>query len=84
MTGPEKKGAKKERSFEENLSEAEGIVRDLESGTLPLEDSIARYEKAVAALKRCHAILEAAEKRVEALTRGKGGDLDTKPFEPPA
>ena len=39
--------AKKEKSFEEHLQEAEAIVRELESGTLPLEDSIARYEKAV-------------------------------------
>ncbi len=73
----------KEKSFEEHLAEAEGIVRDLESGALPLEDSIGRYEKAVAALRRCHAILEAAEKRIEALTRRADGTLETKPLEPP-
>jgi exodeoxyribonuclease VII small subunit len=75
---------REERTFEEHLAEAEAIVRELESGSLPLEDSIARYEKAVAALGKCHAILEAAEKRIEALTRRSDGALETKPLEPPA
>lgn len=74
----------KEKSFEEHLQEAEAIVRELESGTLPLEDSIARYEKAVAALKKCHGILDAAEKRIESLTRRADGTLETKDLEPPA
>ena len=78
-----KTDAPKERSFEEHMAEAEAIVRELESGALPLEESIARYEKAVAALKRCHAILDAAEKRVEQLTRRADGTLEEKPFEPP-
>ena len=75
---------KKEKSFEEHLAEAEAIVRELESGALPLEDSIARYEKAVAALRRCHAILEAAEKRIETLTRRPDGTLETKEMDPPS
>jgi len=75
---------KPDKTFEEHLAEAEAIVRELESGALPLEDSIARYEKAVAALKECHAILDRAEKKVEALTRRADGTLETKPFEPPA
>ncbi len=75
--------SKSMKSFEEHLAEAEGIVRELESGALPLEDSISRYEKAVAALKRCHAILEAAEKRIEQLTRRADGTLESKEFEPP-
>ncbi len=74
----------KEKSFEEHLQEAEAIVRELESGTLPLEDSIARYEKAVAALKNCHGILDAAEKRIEALTRRADGTLETRDHAPPA
>jgi exodeoxyribonuclease VII small subunit len=84
MTAKKADGKKDERAFEELLAEAEGIVRDLESGALPLEDSIGKYEKAVAALKACHAILDAAEKRVEALTRRADGTLETRPFEPPA
>lgn len=75
---------KTEPTFEEHLQEAEAIVRELESGALPLEESIARYGRAVEALKRCHGILEAAEKRIETLTRRPDGGLETKPFEPPA
>lgn len=79
-----KEDAAKEKSFEEHLQEAEAIVRELESGALPLEDSISRYEKAVAALKKCHAILDAAEKRIETLTRRADGTLESKVMEPPA
>ena len=81
--GQKKAEGTREKSFEEHLAEAEGIVRELESGALPLEDSIARYEKAVGALKHCHAILEAAERRIEALTRRADGTLETKEFQPP-
>jgi len=66
------------KPFEEHLREAEAIVRDLESGALPLEESIGKYEKAVAALRECHAILDAAEKRIEVLTRRADGALDTR------
>ncbi len=76
--------AKKEKTFEEHLQEAESIVRELESGSLPLEDSIDRYEKAVAALKRCLAILDAAEKRIEALTRRSDGTQETREMDPPS
>ncbi|MHC4923706.1 MAG: exodeoxyribonuclease VII small subunit [Planctomycetota bacterium] len=76
-----KKKAAPERSFEEALEEAEAIVRELETGALPLEESIARYEKAVSALKTCHGILDSAEKRIELLTRRADGALETKPLE---
>jgi exodeoxyribonuclease VII small subunit len=77
-------GKKTPMSFEEHLQEAEAIVRELESGSLPLEESIARYERAVAALRECHGILDAAEKRIETLTRRMDGTLETKPMDPPA
>jgi exodeoxyribonuclease VII small subunit len=67
---------KKER-FEDHLASAEGAVRKLESGDLPLEDALAAYEAGVKSLKQCEEILAAAEKKVEILL--KGGTLE--PFE---
>ena len=84
MPGRKETERKDEKTFEQHLAEVEGIVRELETGALSLEDSIARYERAVAALKKCHGILDAAEKRIESLTRRADGTLESKPFEPPA
>lgn len=53
--------------FSEALAELESIVRDLESGDLELEDSIARYERGVFLLKTCRATLEGAQQRITEL-----------------
>lgn len=63
----------KEPSFEQSLKELEGIVAQLEAGEKPLEESLALYEKGVAALKRCHALLDKAEKRIRLLVKGSDG-----------
>lgn len=59
--------APKKESFEYYLKEAEAVIEQLESGSLALEDSLEVYEKGIAALKKCHAILEGAEQKVEKL-----------------
>ena len=56
-------------SFETTLAELEGIVKRLESGDLPLEESIALYERGMQLSAQSRAQLEAAETRVELLTR---------------
>jgi exodeoxyribonuclease VII small subunit len=53
--------------FSDALSELESIVRELESGQLDLEDSIARYERGVGLLAACRAKLEDAQQRVTTL-----------------
>ena len=65
-----KPGTKKE-SFEHHLKEAEEVIEQLESGSLQLEESLAFYEKGIAALKRCYAILASAEQKVETLIAEK-------------
>ncbi len=67
--------------FEDALSKLEKIVADLESGDLTLDDSLARYEEGVNALKKCYEVLRDAEKRVEMLLKGDDGTLKTVPFE---
>jgi len=66
MSNPasEKAPEKAERSFEDCFEEIEHIVEQLERGEKPLDESLSLYEKAIAALKRCHGILDKAEKRI--------------------
>ncbi|HYF49317.1 MAG TPA: exodeoxyribonuclease VII small subunit [Planctomycetota bacterium] len=63
----------KQPCFEDCLGELEQIVAQLEAGEKPLDESLALYEKGVAALKRCHEMLDKAEQRIRLLVRGPGG-----------
>jgi exodeoxyribonuclease VII small subunit len=59
--------------FEKALEELENIVRRLERGDVPLEDSIAIYERGEALKKHCEALLKKAEARIEKITIGPDG-----------
>ena len=59
--------------FEKALAELEEIVRRLERGDVPLEDSIAIYERGEALKKHCEALLKKAEARIEKITIGPDG-----------
>lgn len=54
--------------FERALDELESISRELEEGRLDLDAALARYERGVALLTRCHALLAGAERRTRLLT----------------
>ena len=56
-------------SFEESLTELQSIVSELEDGSLGLEASLARFERGVGLLRKCHVILDSAEQKIETLTR---------------
>lgn len=60
-------------SFEKALAELETIVAKLESGNVPLEESIALYARGEALKARCDALLKDAEARVEKITLGADG-----------
>lgn len=55
-------------TFEDDLTEVERIVRQLEGGQLSLAEALKEYETGVGRLKRCYASLEDAQRRVELLT----------------
>ncbi len=74
-------GKKKKPSFEEALAELEAIMSELESGELPLDKMMERYEKGVDALLLCRKVLDDAEKRIEILVRKKNGELEAQPFD---
>ena len=60
-------------SFEVALAELEAIVQRLERGDVPLEESIAIYERGEALKRRCDALLKEAEARVETIVRDADG-----------
>jgi len=57
-------------SFEAALGELESIVHDMESQQLPLEESLAAYERGAALLKYCQETLGAAEQKLQILESG--------------
>lgn len=60
-------------SFEDALAELERIVQQLESGDVPLEDSIVIYERGDALKQHCEGKLKAAELKVEQIVLGSDG-----------
>ncbi len=67
-----------EKKFEVALEELEGVVEQLESGDLSLEDSLAAFEKGVGLVKYCNQKLTDVEKKIELLVRDKEGKLQLK------
>ncbi|HET9718326.1 MAG TPA: exodeoxyribonuclease VII small subunit [Pseudolabrys sp.] len=59
--------------FERAIEELESIVKDLEGGKVPLEQSVALYERGEALKKRCEELLRQAEARVEKITLDANG-----------
>ena len=55
------------QDFESAIAELETIVKTLEDGDLPLDRSLALFERGVQLSRFCHARLEAAERRIEIL-----------------
>jgi exodeoxyribonuclease VII small subunit len=72
----------KSMSFEDALRELEQVVGKLERGEVPLDDSIALYERGAALKKRCEAKLKEAEEKVAKLTLdGDGQPTGTEPLD---
>ena len=72
--------AESSKSFEDGLDELEGIVKELESGDMPLEKALGLFERGVELSEGCLEKLQAAETKVEILLK-KGRKLEAEPFE---
>jgi exodeoxyribonuclease VII small subunit len=68
-------------SFETSLEELEKVVKELESGDLPLDRSLELFSRGMQLSEPCRKQLEDAETRVEMLTR-KEGTYQPEPFRP--
>lgn len=70
-------------SFEQALAELETLVQRLERGDVPLEDSIAAYERGEALKARCAGLLSIAEARVEKIRVAADGRVGgVEPLDP--
>lgn len=68
------------QTFEKSIQQLEKIVQELESGDLPLEKAIQRFEEGMALSKRCSKMLDATEKKISVLIRDANGRQSEKPF----
>ena len=64
------------------MDRLEKIVEQMESGKLPLEDLIVRYEEGMNLVKVCQERLAKAEQKIEIIARNSAGKTIIKDFEP--
>jgi exodeoxyribonuclease VII small subunit len=76
------KPAVTEPNFETAMDRLESIVEQMESGKLPLEELIVRYEEGMNLVKVCQERLASAEQKIEIIARNSAGKTAVKPFEP--
>ncbi|MBC8094181.1 MAG: exodeoxyribonuclease VII small subunit [Akkermansiaceae bacterium] len=65
--------------FEEALKKLESIVETMESGDLPLETLLARYEEGTKLAQICQAKLAEADLKIQQLEKNAAGELTLKP-----
>ena len=82
----EEKEVKKENpeevTFEAAIARLEEIVRSLESGSAPLDESLALFEEGVSLVKLCNARLDTAEQKVKLLTFNPNGTAEERDMPP--
>jgi exodeoxyribonuclease VII small subunit len=70
-----------EPSFEKAMERLEAIVEEMESGKMPLEDLLVRYEEGMKLVKVCQERLARAEEKIEIITRDHAGKVAVKNFD---
>ena len=73
--------AKKKQTFEERLMQVEGLISEMESGALPLEDALKRYEEGMQALAALEKELQSAQQKLTVLRRAADGSDEEVPLE---
>lgn len=69
------------KSFEEQISELENIINELENGKLNLDDSVVKFEEGMKISKECSKMLENAEKKITILLNDENGEKKEENFE---
>jgi exodeoxyribonuclease VII small subunit len=75
------RAAATELNFETAMDRLEKIVEQMESGQLPLEDLIVRYEEGMNLVKVCQERLASAEQKIEIIARNNAGKPVVKEFD---
>ena len=68
-------------SFDDGLDRLEALVQQLESGSLSLEEALARFEEGVQLSQALQKQLAEAQRRVEVLKAGLGGEYRADPLD---
>ena len=66
--------AKKNINLEKSLTDLEELVEELESGDLPLEKAMKKFEEGIKLTRGCQAALKEAEQKVEILLKSAGSE----------
>jgi exodeoxyribonuclease VII small subunit len=66
--------AAKKINLEKSLADLEELVEELESGDLPLETAMKKFEEGIKLTRGCQAALKDAEQKVQILLKSAGGD----------
>ncbi len=67
-------------NFEQSLERLDIIVKLLESGNAPLEESMKLYEEGIALVRACNSALERTEAKIKLLQNGENGNFAAVPF----
>ncbi len=78
------KPAPAEPTLESAMERLDALVREMETGELPLETLIARYEEGIALSRLCQEKLDRAEQRIQLLTKDAAGQSALADFTPGA
>ena len=66
--------ASKKFNLEKALKDLENLVEELETGDLPLEKAMQKFEEGIKLTRGCQAALKDAEQKVEVLLKSAGGE----------
>ena len=68
-------------NLEKSIADLETLVDELESGDLPLEKAMKKFEEGIKLTRQCQAALKEAEQKVEVLVQSAGGEEALEPFD---
>ncbi len=71
----------KKKTFEEAMEQLENIVKELESGRLPLEKAIKKFEQGMKYSSVCHDILDETETKISVILKNNNGNIKEEPFQ---
>lgn len=69
------------KTFEQALQLLEKIVQELESGDLPLEKAMSKFEEGIQLTRFCSQKLDETEQKINLLLQDQQGNVSSKPFE---
>ena len=71
----------KKINLEKSLTDLETLVEELESGDLPLDKAMKKFEEGIKLTRGCQTALKDAEQKVEVLLKSAGGEESLQDFD---